>query len=68
MEVFAAQETSAHVMSILLAAIASVSLVVGGIGIRVAIGALKRDILRAVSGGGDYVRADGRNYRNCDGP
>jgi len=45
-EVFAAQETSSHVMSILLAAIASVSLVVGGIGIRVAIGALKRDILR----------------------
>lgn len=32
-EVFKAQETSAHVMSILLAAIASVSLIVGGIGI-----------------------------------
>ena len=32
-EVFAAQETSAEVMSILLASIASVSLVVGGIGI-----------------------------------
>jgi putative ABC transport system permease protein len=32
-EVFAAQETSAQVMSILLGAIASVSLVVGGIGI-----------------------------------
>jgi len=32
-EVFQAQETSARVMSILLAAIASVSLVVGGIGI-----------------------------------
>ena len=32
-EVFAAQETSAHVMSILLGAIASVSLIVGGIGI-----------------------------------
>jgi len=32
-EVFKAQETSSHVMSILLAAIASVSLVVGGIGI-----------------------------------
>jgi putative ABC transport system permease protein len=32
-EVFEAQETSARVMSILLAAIASVSLVVGGIGI-----------------------------------
>jgi putative ABC transport system permease protein len=32
-EVFAAQETSAEVMSILLASIASVSLIVGGIGI-----------------------------------
>ena len=32
-EVFAAQETSAQVMSILLGAIASVSLIVGGIGI-----------------------------------
>ena len=32
-EVFQAQESSAHVMSILLAAIASVSLIVGGIGI-----------------------------------
>jgi putative ABC transport system permease protein len=32
-EVFQAQETSSHVMSILLAAIASVSLIVGGIGI-----------------------------------
>ena len=32
-EVFKAQETSSHVMSILLAAIASVSLIVGGIGI-----------------------------------
>jgi len=32
-EVFRAQETSAWVMSILLAAIASVSLIVGGIGI-----------------------------------
>ena len=32
-EVFAAQQTSARVMSILLAAIASVSLIVGGIGI-----------------------------------
>ena len=32
-DVFAAQESSAHVMSILLGAIASVSLIVGGIGI-----------------------------------
>jgi putative ABC transport system permease protein len=32
-EVFAARQTSAHIMSILLGAIASVSLVVGGIGI-----------------------------------
>lgn len=32
-EVFKAQETSAHVMSILLASIAAVSLIVGGIGI-----------------------------------
>jgi putative ABC transport system permease protein len=32
-EVFKAQETSARVMSVLLAAIASVSLIVGGIGI-----------------------------------
>ena len=32
-EVFAAQEASSHIMSIMLAAVASVSLVVGGIGI-----------------------------------
>ncbi len=32
-EVFAAQESSARVMSILLGAIASISLIVGGIGI-----------------------------------
>jgi putative ABC transport system permease protein len=32
-EIFAAQETSSHIMSIMLAAVASVSLIVGGIGI-----------------------------------
>ena len=32
-EIFAAQEASSHIMSLMLAAVASVSLVVGGIGI-----------------------------------
>ncbi|MGH9633557.1 MAG: ABC transporter permease [Candidatus Angelobacter sp.] len=32
-EIFAAQETSSRVMSLMLAAVASVSLIVGGIGI-----------------------------------
>jgi len=32
-EIFAAQETSSHIMAIMLAAVASVSLIVGGIGI-----------------------------------
>lgn len=32
-EIFAAQEASSHVMSLMLAAVASVSLIVGGIGI-----------------------------------
>src|SRR6185503_18255103 len=32
-EIFAAQEASSHIMSVMLAAVASVSLIVGGIGI-----------------------------------